>query len=417
VKEKMNRRTFLKYSAAVGATTAISGFPTLLGAHPKEILIASVRPVTATLPDIGTEMRRANQLAVDDINARGGIASMGGAKLRLLTADAGAKEEMVRSEAERLMKEGAVCLTGSFLSDPAMTISSLCEQRGIPFVIDVAATADVRQQGSQYTFRCFPTSSVFASNEILYLEQIMREKNISKFKAVVTNTGDLFGRDRGQTFIRFLKEKQFPVEVLAQIEHPLGIQDLSAEVSEIKALKPDILISINPPGDARPMIRELHRQRVELMGIMGSGLGLYEPEFFCDMKALSEYVMDNAPWFNPRGGMYKEVNARFSRLYPGKSINTHSGYAYLAVLVIADALERSKSAAPEDIREALAKTRFTQDLVIGGAVSFDSRGDNANAETALVQILGGVVKVALPQKAAEAKYIFPMPKQLWERGI
>lgn len=416
--KKMNRRTFLKYSAAAGATTAISGFPAVLRSQPAEVKIASIQPVTGVISDIGISMRRGNQLAVDDINARGGIKSMGGAKLKLLLADTEAKEEVARSEAERVIKEGAVCLVGPFLSGNAMTIATLCEQRGVPFVMDVAAADDITQKGFKFTFRVFAVSTNFANTMLLYMGQIMKEKNISKIRGVVTNTGDLFGRVQGATFIRFLKEKNFPIEVLGHIEYPLGIQDLSAEVSKIKALKPDTLFPVARPGDAKLMIRELYKQRVELQGIISPGSpGWYEPEFIRDMKALSDYVMDNVPWYNPQGKMYKEVNANFSKLYPGKYIDTNSGYAYLGVLVIADALERAKSTKPEAIVAALRKTYLKQDLMIGGAVTFDTKGDNVNADTGLIQIFGGQIKVVLSQKAAEAPYVYPMPKQLWDRGI
>jgi branched-chain amino acid transport system substrate-binding protein len=418
MKKKMNRRAFLKVSAALGATTAISGFPTILRAQAPEIKIGSIQPVTGVISDIGISMRRGNQLAVDNINSQGGIKSMGGAKLKLLLADTEAKEEVARSEAERLIKEGAVCLVGPFLSGNAMTIATLCEQRGIPFVMDVAAADDITQKGFKFTFRCFATSTNFASTMLLYMGQIMKEKNISKIRGVVTNTGDLFGRVQGATFLKFLKEKNFPIEVLGHIEYPLGIQDLSAEVSKIKALKPDVLFPVARPGDAKLMIRELYKQRVELQGIISPGSpGWYEPEFIRDMKALSDYVMDNVPWYNPQGNMYKQVNAEFSKKYPSKYIDTNSGYAYLGVLVIADALERAKSTKPENIVAALRKTYLKQDLMVGGAVTFNQRGDNVNADSAMVQIFEGSIKVVLPQKAAEAKYVYPTPKQLWERGM
>jgi branched-chain amino acid transport system substrate-binding protein len=418
MKRKMNRRTFLKVSAVAGATTAVSGFPTFLRAQAPEIKIGSIQPVTGVISDIGISMRRGNQLAVDNINAQGGIKSMGGAKLKLLLADTEAKEEVARSEAERLIKEGAVCLVGPFLSGNAMTIATLCEQRGVPFVMDVAAADDVTQKGFKFSFRCFPISTNFANNMLLYMEQIMKEKNLSKIRGVVTNTGDLFGRVQGAMFLKYLKEKKFPIEVLSHIEYPLGIQDLSAEVSKIKSLKPEVLFPITRPGDAKLMIRELYKQRVELLGIIGPGSpGLYEPEFIRDMKTLSEYVMDNVPWYNPVGKTYKQVNAEFSKKYPGKYIDTNSGYAYLAVMVIADALERAKSTKPEDIVATLKKTYLKQDLMVGGAVTFDKKGDNINADSAMVQVLEGSVKLVLPQKLAEAKYVFPMPKQLWERGM
>jgi branched-chain amino acid transport system substrate-binding protein len=418
MKKKMNRRTFLKYSAAVGATAAISGVPTLLRAQAPEIKIASIQPVTGVISDIGISVRRANQLAVDDINARGGIKSKGGAKLKLLLADTEAKEEVARSEAERVIKEGAVCLVGPFLSGNAMTIATLCEQRGVPFVMDVAAADDITRKGFKHTFRVFPYTTKFADAMLFFMGQIMKEKNISKIRGVVTNTGDLFGRVQGAAFVKVLKEKKFPIEVLGHIEYPLGIQDLSAEVSKIKALKPDVLFPVARPGDAKLMLRELYKQRVELQGIISPGSpGWYEPEFLRDMKVLADYVMDNVPWYNPGGKMYKEVNAAFSKKYPGKYIDTNSGYAYLGVLVIADALERAKSTKAEDIVTALRKTYLKQDLMVGLAVNFDERGDNVNADTAMIQIFGGSIKVVLPQKVAEAKYVHPMPKQLWERGM
>jgi branched-chain amino acid transport system substrate-binding protein len=415
--KKGNHRIFLKCAVAAVAITVGFGFPPVSGAQAPEIKIASIQPVTGVIADIGIAMRRGNQMAVDDINARGGIKSMGGAKLKLLLADTEAKEEVARSEAERVIKEGAVCLIGPFLSGNAMTIATLCEQRSVPFVMDVAAAANITQKGFKYTFRVFPTSPNFAGNELFFLETMMKDKGVSRLKAVVTNTGDLFGRDQGATFIKFFKDKKFPIDVLAHIEYPLGIQDLSAEVSKIKALKPDVLIPITRPGDAKLMIRELYKQRVELRAIIGSGPGLYEPEFIRDMKALSEYVMDNVPWYNPKGKMYQEANAKFSKLFPGKYIDTNSGYAYLGVIVVADALERAKSAKPGDIKEALKKTYFKQDLMVGGAVTFNEIGDNVNADTAMVQVLGGAVKVVLPKKVAEASYVYPMPKQLWDRGM
>jgi len=418
MKKRMNRRTFLKYSAAVGATTAISGFPAILKAQAPEIKIASIQPVTGVISDIGISMRRANQMAVDDINAKGGIKSKGGAKLKLLLADTEAKEEVARTEAERVIKEGAVCLVGPFLSGNAMTIATLCEQRGVPFVMDVAAADDITRKGFKFSFRVFPTTTKFADSMLFYMTRIMKDKNISKIKGVLTNTGDLFGRVHGATFKKTVTDKKFPIELLAHIEYPLGIQDLSAEVSKIKALKPDVLFPVARPGDAKLMMRELYKQRVELRAIISPGSpGWYEPEFIRDMKAISDYVMDNVPWYNPVGKMYKEVNAAFAKKFPGKYIDTNSGYAYLGVLVIADALERAKSTKAEDIVEALKKTYLKQDLMVGLAVNFDERGDNVNADTAMIQIIGQTLKVVLPDKAAEAQYIYPMPKQLWERGM
>ena len=418
----ISRRSFLKAAAVAGAG-ATFGFPAVLrGASPKEIIIGSIQPVTGPLPDIGIAMQRGNKMAVDDVNARGGIKSMGGAKLKLLLGDCEAKEDVGRIVAERQIREGAVCLVGPFLSGVAMAIATLSEQRDTPFVIDVAALDAITAKGYKNVFRCFPKTEYFMTSMGRYLDLIIKEKKVSIKRIAVTNTGDAFGRGQGAAFIKYVKDNRLPFEIVEHIEYPMGVKDLSAEVAKMKAAKPDLLCPVARPGDAKLLIRELYKQRVELLGIISPGSpGWYEPEFVRDMEKLADYVLDNVPWVNPKSPTYKEVNTRFEKLYPGKYIDTNSGYAYLGVLVIADALERAKSTTPEALREALRKTNFKDHPMVGGPVVFDAKGDNINATTAMIQVLPDPsmdqrVKVVLPKEAATVPYVFPW-KQLWERGV
>ena len=276
----ISRRNFIKTSAAIGAAATITGFPAILrGAAPKEIIIGSIQPVTGPIPDIGIAMQRTNKMAVDDINARGGIKSMGGAKLKLLLGDHEAKEEVARSAAERLIKEGAVCLVGPFLSGAAMAIATLAEQRNVPFVIDVAALDAITAKGYKNVFRCFPKTEFFMTSMGKFLDQIIKEKKVTIKRIVVSNVGDAFGRGQGAAFIKFVKDKKLPFEIVEHIEYPLGVKDLSAEVAKLKAAKPDVLFPVARTGDAKLMLRELYKQRVELMGIISPGSpGWYEPE-------------------------------------------------------------------------------------------------------------------------------------------
>jgi branched-chain amino acid transport system substrate-binding protein len=417
----INRRTFLKTSAAVGAATAITGFPAIVRSQPKEIIIGSIQPVTGPIPDIGIGMQRTNKLSVDDINARGGIKSLGGAKIKLLLGDHGAKEEVARAEAERFIKDGAICLVGPFLSGPAMAIATLAEQRNIPFVIDVAAMDAITAKGYKNVFRCFPKTELFMVSIGKFLDQIIQEKKVSIKKIVVSNVGDAFGRSQGAAFIKFVKDKKYPFEIVDHIEYPLGVKDLSAEVAKIKAAKPDVLFPVTRTGDSKLLLRELYKQRVELMGIISPGSpGWYEPEHIRDLDKLAYYVLDNVPWVNPKSPVFQDINKRFEKMYPGQYIDTNTGWGYVGVQVIADALERAKSTEPAALREALRKTNFKDHPMVGGPVVFDEKGDNINATTAMIQVLpdkdlDSRVKVVLPKEFAVAPYVFPW-KQLWDRG-
>ena len=418
----MDRRTFIKTSGIIGLGVATSSFgvPTLLRAAPPSIKIGSVQPATGPLAVIGVGQRRGNQLAVDYINAKGGIKSMGGAKLELLLGDSESKPEVGRSEADRLIKEGAVVMTGPFQSGVAMAISTLCEQRQIPFIMDVAALDKVTGRGKKYTFRVFITVTGLLNGAVKYLKLVTDMKGVMPKRAVVTNTADPFGKGMSGGFIKFMEKSGLPIQIVERIQYPLGIHDLSAEVARIKAAKPDILFPISRPGDSIILTRELYKQRVELMGIYGPGSpGYYEPSVIKDLGRLIDYVMVNVPWINPTSPVYKQANAAFQKAY-NKYLDTNSAYAYTGLLVIADILERAGSTDPEKILAATRQTNYTNHPVVGGPIRFNDKGDNTGALTALIQVQPDHdplkrVKIVAPKEFAQSgQIVFPWP-QLWER--
>lgn len=418
----MNRRTFLKVTGAAGLGLTAAGFGMLsgCGGQSETIKIGSIQPVTGPLAVIGQGQRRGNQMAVDYINSRGGIKSMGGAKLELLLGDSESKPEVGRSEADRLIKEGAVILVGAFQSGVSMAIATLAEQRQVPFMMDVAALDAITQKGYKHTFRIFPTVTRFGQNAGMYVKQIIEEKKIRPKRAVVTNTGDPFGKGQGGNFIKWFKKSGVPVEIVDHITYPLGIHDLSSEVAKIKAAKPDLLFPVCRPGDSIILTRELLKQRVPLMGIISPGSpGWYEPKVIKDLGKLVYYVMDNVPWIYPASPVYQEANKRFLEKH-GTYLDTNSGFAYTGILVIADALQRAGTTSSKGIIESLKSTDFKDHPMVGDAIKFADNGDNINATSAMVQILPDAdankrVKVVLPKKFAEADYVFPAP-QMWDRG-
>lgn len=421
-KNGIDRRTFLKVTGAAGLGVAATtfGVPTLLRATPGPIKIGSVQPATGPLAVIGQGQRRGNQLGVDYINAKGGIKSMGGAKLELVLGDSESKPEIGRSEADRLIKDGVVIMTGPFQSGVAMAIATLCEQRQVPFVMDVAALDAITQKGYKYTFRVFITAKGLVGGAIKYLKMITDMKGVMPKRAVVTNTADPFGKGMSGGFIKFMEKSGMPIEIVERIQYPLGIHDLSAEVARIKAAKPDILFPISRPGDSIILTREMYKQRVELMGIFCPGSpGWYEPDVIKDLDKLILYAMDNVPWINPKSPVYIEANTLFEKKH-GKYLDTNSAYAYTGVLVIADALERAGSKDPEKILAALKQTNFANHPVVGGPVQFDEKGDNKGAMTALIQVQPDAdplkrVRVVAPKEFAQSdEIVFPAP-QLWDR--
>jgi hypothetical protein len=82
------------------------------------------------------------------------------------------------------------------------------------------------------------------------------------------------------------------------------------------------------------------------------------------------------------------------------------------MMLVADVLERAKATKPDAVVDAIKQTRFTGALAVSaGPVVFNEIGDNANASSAMIQILGAKPVVVWPKDAAEQAFVFPRPKR------
>ncbi len=416
----MNRRTFLKTAGTVTGAAAL-GVPALLRAQAKEIKIGAVHPVTGPLAEIGQACRLGAQMAVEAVNAAGGITSMGGARLVLLPGDSETKPDVAKTEAERLIHAGAVMLTGAFHSGHTMAIVPVAQQRRVPFLVDISAadviTASVAksvkegQQKVQYVYRIFPSTGTFGRNAVSYMTAIFKAANVSPKRVVLMYTNDAFGKPQSEAFVKAVKEAGAAFEVVEVIPYPENAGDLSTEVSKAKAAKPDIIAPITRPATAILLLQELAKQRVDIMGVISPGApGLYEAGQIKTLGRLIEHVMDNVPWVNPKSPRTAKIAEEYGKRSGGKTFDTNSGYSYEAILVMADVLERARSTDPDAIVGAIKKTEMKDQIMVGTGISFNDVGDNPNAGTAMVQILGQRPRVVFPPEAAETKFVFPAPK-------
>ncbi|MDP2627544.1 MAG: ABC transporter substrate-binding protein [Candidatus Rokubacteria bacterium] len=418
----LHRRTFLKTAGAVAGTVAL-GFPAVLRAQAPTVKIGVIHTVTGPLAEPGQACRLSAQIAAEAINAAGGIKSLGGAKLELLLGDTQSKPDVARTEAERLINAGAQMLMGPFSSGDAAAMVPVVQQRRVPFLIDIAAadpiTANVAkavregQQKVQYVYRNFPTGTMFGQLAVRYFNAIFQEAGVSPKRVVLMYANDLFGQNQAKGFQAAHKAASPGWEIVDVIPWPEPPSDLSTEVSRAKAARPDIIAPITRPASAQLLLPELAKQRVEVMGILGPGSpGLYEAGQLAVLKEHLEYVMDSVPWPNFKDPRARKLAEDYLKRSGGKTLDTNSGYSYDGMLIIADVLERAKSTDPDTIVDAIKKTRFTGNLMVStGPVVFNEIGDNPNASTALIQILGQKPVVVWPKEAAQQKAVFPRPKR------
>ena len=417
----LSRRRFLAAAGAVAGATTL-GLPRVARAQGGTFKVGVIHPVTGPLAEPGQACRLGAQMAADAINAAGGIKSMGGMKLELVLGDTQTKPDVGRTEAERVINQGAHMLMGSFDSGSTAAMVPVAQQRRVPFLVDIAAadpiTANVAkavkdgQQKVQYVYRNFPTGSSFGKKAVQYFGEVFKEAGVEPKRIVLMYCNDLFGQNNAKGFQAAHAAAKPGWEIVDVIPWPEPPQDLSTEVSRAKAAKPDVIAPITRPASAQLLLPEIRKQRIEIMGVVGPGSpGLYEAGQLAVLKQDLEYVMASTPWANFKNPKTVAVAEEYQKRSGGKTFDTNSGYSYDGMLLIADTLERAKSVEADAIVAALRASNYAGGLMqYGGPIVFNELGDNPNAITTMIQVLGQKPVAVWPKSAAMQKFVFPRPK-------
>ena len=143
------------------------------GGGASEIKIGTLYPVSGDLAKLGEQCVNGVKLAVDEINAAGGIKSMGGAKLTLVEADSQGKPDVGISEVERLVQQDKVsAIIGTYQSSVALPATQAAERLQTPFVISMAVADDITDKGYKYIFRICPKASWYAKDQIAFCQAL-----------------------------------------------------------------------------------------------------------------------------------------------------------------------------------------------------------------------------------------------------
>jgi branched-chain amino acid transport system substrate-binding protein len=152
------------------------------------------------------------------------------------------------------------------------------------------------------------------------------------------------------------------------------------------------------------------KQKYEPMGIMSPGSpGMYQSQFFSTLGKYANYCITNIPWLDPKQSLAHEFEAAYRKAYPSDFAILDDGFTFEGLLVCADAFKRAGSTKPEALVAALKATNITSRIMIGGAITFNEKGQNPHLPSAVVQNLAGKPTVVLPEENAVAKPVFPMP--------
>jgi len=419
----------MKKSMAVGKTIfvllVIFAFLGVFGNTPfslaqsKVVKVGNIEPLSGPSASVGQQGKCARDLAVEEINAAGGIKSLGGAKIEMVYADSESKPDKGVAEAERLINTEKVnVLTGCWNSAVTYPTTAVAERYGIPFIVPVSVADKITEQGFKTVFRIAAKDGWWTRDQFAFLKDMAKETNTKlETVAFVYENGD-WGKGFAEQWKKLAE--QAGLKVVLDEPYPSTATDLSPVVQKIKRANPDVLLLVSNAADAILLTNTLAEYKVKPKAIIGSGGGHADPSFLSASGKNAQYMFDIVEWETDVGkpgvpAFNEKFKAKCGYNPAGESVD-----AYIAMHVMADALERAGSLDPKAIRDALAVTKLSSGpamIASYDAVEFDQTGQNKNAALVIVQIndIGkGFERLSVwPKGARHAGYtpVFPAPQQ------
>lgn len=410
---RIDRRSLVLGAMALGGLKAEAQ-------NAPEIRIGVIYPLSGANAQIGVDARHAIEAAAEMINesfdldlpgARGrGIASLGGARLRLVFADHQGDPQKGRSEAERLIAQEKVCaIVGAFQSSVSATISVTAERYGVPFVIADSSSPSLHKRNLKFMFRPAGHDEMFTATMFDFLDA-RRARGFKVETIALFYEDTIWGTDSSGVQRRLAAERGY--RVVNDIKYRASSPSLSSEVQQLKAGNADALLPSCYTTDAILLIKTLAEVGYKPRNILAQAGGFAE-------KAVYDAVGHQVGGLISRASFALDLAAKrpaviaVNELFKkraGRDLNDNSSRQFMAMLILADAIDRAGSTEGQRIRAALAATDIPGERTImpWQRIHFDVQGQNPDADGLLIQYVGGNWVTVFPDAFATAETVWPM---------
>jgi branched-chain amino acid transport system substrate-binding protein len=404
----MHRLSFLGVFLAAAVALAAPASAKVEG---DTIILGSAISFTGKYSQEGKNASDGYNFAVKAINDAGGVKVKGKTyKLKIKYYDDESTPARTAQLFERLIRQdGIKYALGPYGSGPTKAAAPITEKHKIPMVEAEGASRSLFTQGYKYLFAVLSTSEQYLS-PVIDLAAELAEKHGKKpgdLEIAMAFENDPFSLDVRAGVVEKLKEHG--MDIVVDDKMPRDLSDISATLTKIKALKPDVIVvsghtkgattavrQMKEMGVNAPLVAVTHCESADVVGKFGGAAeGLLCPTQW------SETLKYKGELFGSAMDYYKA----FLKAYPEyDNVPYQVAEASAAILVWADAFERAQSFDTERLRDALAKTDLD---TFFGHIKFSKAGNNIAKPMVLRQIKDGDYVVVAPTKYAAEPVVFP----------
>ncbi|MBI3015488.1 MAG: ABC transporter substrate-binding protein [Candidatus Tectomicrobia bacterium] len=397
-----------KWCLAGLAVVSLIGFQGLVPAAwgAESIKIGLPLPLTGIHAKFGEAIRNAYLMALEEINAQGGIRKgpYKGRTIEFLIEDTQSKPDVAKAAVEKLITRDKVpMIVGEYSSSNVYAVAGTINNYQIPYLTQTGAADNVTQQGWKWVFRINPPASEYAGALQEFLFQVVKPKSMA---IIFENT--LFGTSTSKAMKEWADQQK--VEITNFEPYEAGGIDFKPLLLKVKAKNPDVVYMVSYLLDALQLMKQSREVGLAPKLFAGGAAGFTMPEFVQGAGAAAENLVSATLWapdvkYPGTKEFYEKYNQKY-KVHP----EYHSTEGYAAAYVLRDVLERTVSLKNEDLRKVLSETNLMTPF---GPIKFVAYGKHTNQNrlpTLLVQILKGKLVTVWPKEYAAAPYVYPGTK-------
>jgi branched-chain amino acid transport system substrate-binding protein len=381
---------------------------------PAGVVIGAVYPLSGPDMALGRNAVDGLRMGVEEINADGGIRSLGGSPLRLEWGDHVSSSERGAAETEALVKRGAAVVLGAWHSAVTMAASAVADRLATPFLNAESLGDEITERGLRYVFRLVPSNRAYARATWEFLDDAAAGAGEQLATAGILFEDSWFGRSRAAALRQEAEARG--IRVKAYVDYPKPPVDLDRAVAPIVEARPDVVLQSCYVKDGVEIRRRLDRHGFRPKALIGH-ITLFGPrgeDFVGGLAETGEHSLWTMGWWSDvriPGVDVRGVLDRYQRRF-GFAMDGNGALNYTAAWVIRAVLERAASRDRERIRQAFTEV----EIPLGDprnlrhhAIRFGPDGQNVHARPLVVQIIGGRVSTVWPFAVSSAAPVFPAP--------
>jgi branched-chain amino acid transport system substrate-binding protein len=384
----------------IGALVLSVFAPASEGAPAGAVRVGAVVPLSGRFAGGGAQVKAGYEIAVEDINARGGV-RVGDRTMpfELIMLDDESDPTKTVSRLEALAGQDVVVLLGGFGSDLHAAAAAVAEKNHIPYCGVAFALHAIHQQGFRYLFSPFIKSPDIAIGIYRFLNARVPVGQRPRRVAIFAERTD-WGRELERLWTT--RSREFGYEIVLAAEYSVGTRDFSDLILRAKAAGAEAVFSVPTPPDGLALVRQMkeldYAPKVTLM--------IRAPDAVSWTQALGkdgDYVLLAPGWHHAfTFGGVAELNAKHQQRF-GRPADVITGPAYACVQIAADAVERAGRLDPTAIRDAMAATNLS---TVAGPVRFRADGTGI-VPFVLVQWQNGTQQLVWPQELGAVPLLYP----------